>query len=385
MKNKKYFKLLVILITVLSFTPFIQGGCSGGGGGGDDGNVGTNTTSSGAGVDASGVWMMSEQTNDTVCGGMNDTDLYSLTITQSGTGVTAKGQNTKYFIGQLSGNQISWTGEYYDSSAYGWITVTNTALTVNGNNLSGTADWEFRETQDGPVVCSGTSQVSGLRVPDDTSGAFVWNGLEWQPVNWNEVTTGLGDFEKLALTDTVYALSDSTYYQTECTSVDYTGQCADVLLKSIDGGKSWEKILATGVEILAVNAYGPTLFVADHYRWVHDSHCKGNLYRSQDGGKTWETVVTREGYGLECFVGETVLFNNEYFNNWGNGVTNLTTGNFVVSFSNQIRRLVNTDSAMYLLSWDAVYESLDGTNWYEIGDGMNNIASFGGVLYAFPE
>ena len=52
MKNKKYFKLLVILITVLSFTPFIQGGCSGGGGGGDDGNVGTNTTSSGASMPA---------------------------------------------------------------------------------------------------------------------------------------------------------------------------------------------------------------------------------------------------------------------------------------------------------------------------------------------
>jgi len=141
----------LIFILFLSALLFACGGGSGGGDGGGGGGP--------APVNVVGEWDINETINDQACGGNGDTDSYSITVTQNGIGITVVAPNGT-FSGTLNGSALSWTGQYQDPGN-GWVSITSMSLNVSGNSFSGTANWDWREIQNGPVVCSGSTQVTG--------------------------------------------------------------------------------------------------------------------------------------------------------------------------------------------------------------------------------
>jgi hypothetical protein len=161
-------QLIRILVLVMGFA--LLTACGGGGGGGGD------TTP----VDVSGTWNIIEQIDDTQCGGTGDTDQYSVTVTQTGSSITVVSADGT-FNGSVNGNTLSWTGQYYNSADAVWVTITSMSLTINGNSLSGSASWQARDTQGGPVLCIGTTAVSGTR---SGGGSLIPNA----PVNLTATT-----------------------------------------------------------------------------------------------------------------------------------------------------------------------------------------------------
>jgi N-acetylneuraminic acid mutarotase len=149
-------KLLVALLTVLILAAC---GSKGGGGGGAPAEI----------PDVAGTWTVHEVIDNTGCGKPNATDDYSITVQQDGASLTVITPNGT-FTGSVSGDQVSWTGQYADSSIGGFVTITALSVTVSGNSLSGTAHWEFRTTADGSVVCSGTTVVTGTRTSGGGGG-----------------------------------------------------------------------------------------------------------------------------------------------------------------------------------------------------------------------
>ncbi len=138
----------LIFITLLSALLFACGGGGGGGGGGES-----------EPVSVAGEWDIDETINNQACGGNGDTDNYSITVTQDGSSITVVAPNGT-FSGTLNGSVLSWTGQYQDPGN-GWISITSMSLSVSGNSFSGTANWDWRETQNGSVECSGSTQVAG--------------------------------------------------------------------------------------------------------------------------------------------------------------------------------------------------------------------------------
>ena len=139
----------LIFISLLSTLLFA---CGGGGGSGDGGKTGT--------VNVAGEWNINETINDQACGGNGDTDSYAITVSQNGSNITVVAPNGT-FSGTFSGSVLSWTGQYQDSD--GWVSITSMSLNVSNNSFSGTANWDWRESSNGPVVCSGTTQVTGSK------------------------------------------------------------------------------------------------------------------------------------------------------------------------------------------------------------------------------
>jgi len=106
-------------------------------------------------VNVAGAWNTTEVVDATNCGEGIYTEYETLIVTQDGCNFTAIDSSGTY-SGTVQGNQISWTGSYYD---YGWVTYTVT-LTISGNSLSGSSSWTWT---DGYYSCSGTSQITGTR------------------------------------------------------------------------------------------------------------------------------------------------------------------------------------------------------------------------------
>jgi hypothetical protein len=162
-----------------------------GSGGGGSGNGTTDP------VDVAGIWNISEQINDTQCGRTGDTDNYNVTVTQNGSSITVVSTDGT-FSGSVSGNKLSWTGQYYSNSDGVWITLTSMSLTINGDSLSGSTNWEARNTQNGAVVCTGTTQVTGNRtsggatLPDAPTGLIAQSqsassiAISWTDNSTNE-------------------------------------------------------------------------------------------------------------------------------------------------------------------------------------------------------
>jgi hypothetical protein len=137
-------------------------GSGGGDAGGTEGDGGTPAT-----ANVAGEWGIHESVDNTACSEPNETKDYSVTVQQNGNSIMVT-TPIGSFNGTVNGNVISWTGQYFDSTIPGYITITSMSLTVNGNTLSGTAHWDFRNTATGPVVCSGTTQITGTLAPTAT-------------------------------------------------------------------------------------------------------------------------------------------------------------------------------------------------------------------------
>ncbi len=221
METAKLWVLLFTLITLFS--------CGGGGGDGD-GQIQEASTSD---VSVAGVWQVREQVNDINCGGTGtDVYEYSITVNQDGAAITVVTPEGT-FTGSLNGNEISWQGQYFDPEDAGWITITNMSLTKNGNTISGSASWEFRETQNGPVVCSGTTQVTGNLVvpaevapapPQNFEGAGISESaikLDWLDNSDNElgfhIERSLNEFDNFVLIGTTTS-NITTYTDTNLES-----------------------------------------------------------------------------------------------------------------------------------------------------------------------
>lgn len=68
------------------------------------------------------------------------------------------------FTGSYSGENISWTGQYYEDYSNGYVTITSMNLTWDNGVFKGSSSWEFRNTATGPVVCTGTTNVTVTQV-----------------------------------------------------------------------------------------------------------------------------------------------------------------------------------------------------------------------------
>jgi photosystem II stability/assembly factor-like uncharacterized protein len=87
------------------------------------------------------------------------------------------------------------------------------------------------------------------------------------------------------------------------------------LYKTIDGGKTWKKVLYiddnTGVIDIKVHPTNPNILLAaswERFRQAHDfiGNGKGStIWRSEDGGDTWKKSVS--GFPQDEFVGRSGL------------------------------------------------------------------------------
>ncbi len=153
---------------------------------GSDGTETSTSTGGGGGTpaDVSGTWTITETVDRRVCGGVVETDpSYQITVTQNGNNITVTTEGNT-FPGTVNGNVVAWTGQYFEPDDNGWVTVKSMSVTVSGNNLAGSASWDFRSTQTGPVVCSGTTNIQGVKSSTPPPPPSPMTGT------WNIVTVG---------------------------------------------------------------------------------------------------------------------------------------------------------------------------------------------------
>ncbi|MDX1386953.1 MAG: hypothetical protein R3257_05140 [bacterium] len=110
--------------------------------------------------DLNGTWTISESTvtsDDPECFDMRT---FTLEVNVSGNTITAFSPDLNAsFSGEISGNQIKWTGSFPDGA--GTSTVLCMELTASSaSSVSGTSSWEFVENG---FECSGSSQISGTK------------------------------------------------------------------------------------------------------------------------------------------------------------------------------------------------------------------------------
>lgn len=162
-KNNTSVRRLFIFVLFASLI-ILYIGCNGGSSGGGDQN--TNPEEA---ADVSGTWQIHEDINDSACVGEphTSTDNYTITVTQSGKSITVTDEDGNHYSGTVNGSTLSWTGSIVEQT--GTSTITSMSLTISGNTISGTANWNWNGLA-GP--CSGTTEVSGTR----TSGGSTTGG-----------------------------------------------------------------------------------------------------------------------------------------------------------------------------------------------------------------
>jgi hypothetical protein len=114
-------------------------------------------------LNVAGTWQVHEDIDARNCGAGFTTDDYRGLMRQDGSHITWE-TDFGVFEGMLDGNRISWTGEYFNPEEDGWVRVTSLSVTVSGSSFSGSSRWEFRFERNGPLVCSGRTEVSGTRL-----------------------------------------------------------------------------------------------------------------------------------------------------------------------------------------------------------------------------
>jgi hypothetical protein len=110
--------------------------------------------------------------DETGCGGGIDVQApYVATVVQVGAALTIT-TPSGVFTGTASGDTAVVSGTYPDGAGY--TTYTAWVLTSEPAGFSGDVAWTYSLDADGaPIECSGTSVVSGVRVPHDFSGSWL--------------------------------------------------------------------------------------------------------------------------------------------------------------------------------------------------------------------
>jgi hypothetical protein len=215
----------------------------------------------------SGEWLLHEEIDDTACGGNGDTDDYSITVTEDGTGLSVDTPNG-IFTGTISGSKVSWTGQYYSSEDKGWVTIKSLSVTVSGDSLSGTANWDFRQTKEGAIVCSGTTHVSGTRVsggsdttPPTVSSTSPGSGATGAAVNTSVAATFSETMDASTISIATFTLEDSGGNPVSGT-VSYSGTTATFKpTVNLAHSTTYTATITTGVKDSAGNA------MTSNYTW----------------------------------------------------------------------------------------------------------------------
>lgn len=220
----------------------------------------------------------------------------------------------------------------------------------------------------------------------DATAAFVWTGSEWQAVNWDTITSGLTDIDKLSITEQTYAKSGTTFYKSVNIGYDSSGHRKDVLEKSDDGGSTWSTISHPDIferPISSVDIVNNVIYVSTWWKNIYATYPTGWIHKSEDGGNTWTEVLENGMYHVMGVCG----FNSNLYYVIGPYVINLNNYNekYTVTNGSNIDRIEAIDSAIHALSWGDIYESKDLANWEKIGSGMEDMFVFNSKLYAFPK
>jgi len=110
--------------------------------------------------DLNGTWTVNEVTSSSNFECDGEVNSYQLEISVSGNTITAFSPDLgTTFTGEISGNQILWSGSFPDGS--GTTTVLCAELTANSStSVSGTSTFDFVE--DG-FSCSGTTSITATK------------------------------------------------------------------------------------------------------------------------------------------------------------------------------------------------------------------------------
>ncbi|MDH5445537.1 MAG: hypothetical protein OEY52_08255 [Gammaproteobacteria bacterium] len=145
-------------ILFLIFNGLLLGGC-----GHDDDEKGSAAPLSPPIGNISGTWYVTDTIDARNCGEGQYSESGSVYVAQSGNSVTVTINGSK-FTGTLSGNSLSWSGNYPED---GGTTSLSLSATVGANcdTLSGGSTWSW-SGPGGP--CSGTTRTTAYRTYPNT-------------------------------------------------------------------------------------------------------------------------------------------------------------------------------------------------------------------------
>jgi len=193
---------------------------------------------------------------------------------------------------------------------------------------------------------------------------FLMNGyLICQTTNWSEIKTGTN--KKLNTIDFPTKL------------VGYIGGNDSLLLKTTDGGKTWNKINFTGVTFYVV---GDKIFSnIVQLKFMDDSNGYmatgyNGLYKTTDGGNTWSIIssvgcITNGLYALDqnyFFAGGSGCFEGELIFKLVNGVWNrsvspqLNTRGKIINFN-----FLNANFGLAASTSGLIFRTFDGGNTWD--------------------
>jgi hypothetical protein len=188
MRSRIRFIFLALIVSLLCF------GCGGGGGGGES-STGTPTPEVTV-LDIAGSWVVTEHIVDSSCGSKSDLPPVVFKITMNDSmGITVE---TPYgtFEGSVNNGHATWTGQVKQTDTSKWLTIKFLDVQITEIGFSGTYDWELRDSAEGPVMCSGSTTISGVRpqaaVPSAPTGFKAIKSssssinLLWQDNSTNE-------------------------------------------------------------------------------------------------------------------------------------------------------------------------------------------------------
>lgn len=124
-------------------------------------------------------------------------------------------------------------------------------------------------------------------------------GYQWEKIDWQIISSGLSTLELEAIEcDDVCKVNEDTFYKI----VNNIGLGKSDVKKTTDGGKTWNIVYSETNQpgytpITQVNAIGTDIYVCGHFYNTYSGSVSGFIVKSGDGGGTWETIWSPGGYG----------------------------------------------------------------------------------------
>ena len=212
--------------------------CGGGGGG----STSSDPTS------LEGSWLLVNDLDSSTCNVEGTSESFPIFITQNGSSIDVQA-SFGGLEGTATATNASWTGQYFHKDLGLWITISSMDIEYSSIAFSGSAAWQNRVDMDGPVICSGTSLISGGRpgvpVPASPSGLTAVGTSSTQiSLNWSDNAANEDGFK-------IYSLTGYPYQRTIIASVgaNTTNNVVDGLLPNTD----------YRFEVLAYNSIGESL------------------------------------------------------------------------------------------------------------------------------